>query len=370
MPPRKDDDDQSLSDAAHEPLPGDILRLPLRRTSEQVGRTGVLQAFRELGFPLRADLQKFLRLPPRMVRGIHAETEFYDPMSMQPFPMRQEDAPAYCFDRGLAAPTWVRLRYVSVVRERDTSSLVFIDAPRDLFLKEDLSCQDAICEKIYDAIVSPSLSSESAASPPEPARYTPVRIRNDLEARILSNREANLRNVADAFGALVAQERAPAPAEMQLEARKAIWELSGFRAQAKSEMAAVVRELCKGSFPPDYDLRIARLALAMYWLDKTQEMLDASKKRDNPALTSLFQCAFEAIRSMLDRDYFTKSSRQIIDDYLDNEATIRACASCSGVELTSLELAVKRYMKKVADEIDSLPDPATMPAPGPKVTKG
>jgi hypothetical protein len=91
-----------------------------------------------------------------MVRGINAETEFYDSMSVQPFPMREEDSPADCIDKGLPAPEWVRLRYVSIIKEGEKSSLIFIDAPRRIFLKEDISRQDVICSKIYDAIISPS----------------------------------------------------------------------------------------------------------------------------------------------------------------------------------------------------------------------
>jgi hypothetical protein len=184
------------------------------------------------------------------------------------------------------------------------------------------------------------------------------RVLNELEKRILTNRETNLRSVVQGFGVLVEGERSKAPAEMQLDARRTAWELSGFRSQMKGEMEGVVRELCKGGYPADFDLRLERLAVAMYLLDKTGEMLDAATERKNPALTALFTSAFASIRRILDGGFFSKSPERIIDDYLDNEATIIACASCSGVQMMSLGLAVKQYKKKAADTLDSLPDVA------------
>jgi hypothetical protein len=157
MPARRKDDMAKTGDAAaKEARGGEILKFPRRTVSEQVGREGVLQAFRSLGFDIGPALQKFLRLPARMVRGINADVEFYDSMSVQPFPVREEDSPADCIEKGLPAPSWVRLRYVSIVKEGEKSSLIFIDAPRRIFLKEDISRQDDISSKIYDAIISPS----------------------------------------------------------------------------------------------------------------------------------------------------------------------------------------------------------------------
>ena len=184
------------------------------------------------------------------------------------------------------------------------------------------------------------------------------RVLSEQELRILDNRQANLGSVVRGFSALVDGDRSRAPAAMQLDARRTMWELTAFKGQMKTEMEGLVRELCKGGYPADFHLRIERLAVAMYLLDKTGEMLDAATERKNPALTSLFTSAFASIRRILDKDFFSKSPERIIDDYLDNEATIIACASCSGVQMMSLGLAVKQYRKKAADTIDSLPDVA------------
>ncbi len=156
MPVRRKTDSVKAGGAAEKPAGGEVLKFPKRSASEHVGREGVFHAFRTLGFELGPELRKFMRLPDRMVRGINAETEFYDTLSVQPFPMREEDSPADCFAKGLPAPSWVKVRYVSIIKEGEKSSLIFIDAPRGIFLKEDISRQDVISSKIYDAIVSPS----------------------------------------------------------------------------------------------------------------------------------------------------------------------------------------------------------------------
>jgi len=153
---RKKDGSRKNGGAAEKPPGGELLKFPKRGMSEHVGREGVFQAFRTLGFELGPELRKFMRLPDRMVRGVNAETEFYDTMSVQPFPMREQDSPADCFAKGLPAPSWVKIRYVSIIREGEKSSLIFIDAPRGIFLKEDVSRQDVISSKIYEAIISPS----------------------------------------------------------------------------------------------------------------------------------------------------------------------------------------------------------------------
>lgn len=189
------------------------------------------------------------------------------------------------------------------------------------------------------------------------------RLLNERELRILNNRESNLKDVVRGFKALVDGEYSQAPQSIQIDARRTRWELTEFRSLMGREMECLARYCIQyRKFPPDNDIRVARIALAMYLLDKTEEMLDAAIERKNPALTSLFISAFASIRNIIDSEYFRKTPGRIMDDYLDNESAIVACAACAEVPLLSLQLALREYHIPAADAIDevadSLPDVA------------
>lgn len=136
------------------PHGGMVLKFPSRAMVEPIYSKGVVLAFSSMGADLMVELQKFMRLPAMMMRGVGSDMEFYGPLSTPPFPMREEDSPAYCIEKGLPAPPWVKDRYISLVSEGEALYVVFIDAPRKIFLKGDLSRQDEICETIYDKIIS------------------------------------------------------------------------------------------------------------------------------------------------------------------------------------------------------------------------
>ncbi len=165
------------------------------------------------------------------------------------------------------------------------------------------------------------------------------------------NRRSNLRAVVKGFRGLVETNNVRTPAEFELETRKIMWELSPFRADMRKEIASIAAMLRKGDFPDDFDIRIARLALAAYLLDKSQEMLDVAIERKNTSLTALFGTAVSSIRNILDESYFTKTPQRILGDYLDEEAPILACAESTGVRLLQFSDAVQRYQMEVAYEM-------------------
>lgn len=155
MAQRRKTDAGKTPGQAEKPPGGEVLKFPSRAMVEPVYSKGVAQAFGSMGADLLPELQKFMRLPAMMLRGTGSDLEFYGPLSSPPFPLREEDSPSACLEKGLPAPPWVKDRYLSLVQEGESLFVVFIDAPRKIFLKGDLSRQDEICEKIYDAIISP-----------------------------------------------------------------------------------------------------------------------------------------------------------------------------------------------------------------------
>ncbi len=176
--------------------------------------------------------------------------------------------------------------------------------------------------------------------------------RNGDEKRILENHKSNLAEVVKKFRVLVEADRFRTSTAPKIDPRKGIWELSPFRADMKREMTEIARMIDSGEGPQDLDVRIARLALAMYLLDKSKELLDAATESRKPSMTVLFHMAISAVSNILDPAYFKKTPDRIIQDYLNGQAAMVACAECAGVQLHTLEAAVKQYQDKAAREIE------------------
>lgn len=181
---------------------------------------------------------------------------------------------------------------------------------------------------------------------------------NEREKRVLANHQRTLRSAVRSFKDVVEKDRSRAPSASKLDARRYMWQFSSVRQSMQDEMEDIVRSLCKGIAPDDLDLRIARIALAMYLMDTCQDMLNAAIEKGNTSMVSVFHTAFEATRKILSDDYFTKGKKRIINDFLDGELPIKACAECAGMSLLSMESAVARYKMRVADELDAIPDVA------------
>jgi hypothetical protein len=131
----------------------DILRFPARRGAEPVDRKEALEEAEKAGFPIKTEVQRMLRLPARLVRGIVEKLEFYDELSVQPFPHRNEDSPSYCFDNGLPAPKWIEKRYLAFEEKEGRKFITFVDATRDVFVKGELGEQEQLAEKIYNRLI-------------------------------------------------------------------------------------------------------------------------------------------------------------------------------------------------------------------------
>lgn len=132
---------------------GDVVRFPARKDFDSVPREGVVDLLSSYGFEISPKLLPLLRIPPTMVRGNDEKMEFFDVLSIPPFPYRPEDSPSHCFDEGLDAPSWVKSRYLSIVGEKGSLKLVFIDTSRHIFLKEAITEQDRIASKLYEKVV-------------------------------------------------------------------------------------------------------------------------------------------------------------------------------------------------------------------------
>jgi tRNA(Ser,Leu) C12 N-acetylase TAN1 len=165
---------------------------------------------------------------------------------------------------------------------------------------------------------------------------------------------ADLREEIERFKLDAEREPRGFSRSMGIEARRELWDFTPARTALREEIAelsTIFRR--RDTLPEDLDLRIARAAIALYLLDKADELLNLALETKRKGSLSLFSNAAAGIRSVLGPDYFSKGAKRIIKDYLEGEVALTACAESLGAGLPTLEQAVKDYKAKVASEIDA-----------------
>lgn len=174
------------------------------------------------------------------------------------------------------------------------------------------------------------------------------------DARLLGARQDSLRALAAAFKSGVEQDRLPAPRAMREEALSGMWNFSATRERIPEQIA----ELCvyfrsRRPGPEDHgmNLRIMRISLALYLLDKAGEISKKFVASENLGtnITSLFTAARKGVERLLDERYFSKSRDDILSGYLEAEPALASIAGVLGVQLPCLGDAVAEYKGRVAD---------------------
>ena len=174
------------------------------------------------------------------------------------------------------------------------------------------------------------------------------------DARLLEARQGSLRALAAAFKSGVEQDRLPAPQAMREDALSGMWNFSATRERIPEQVA----ELCvyfrtkrPGLEDHGMNLRIMRISLALYLLDKTGELSQKFVAADNRGtkITALFTTARKAVERLLDERYFSKSQDEILTGYLEAEPALASIASVLGAQLPCLMDAVAEYKNRVAD---------------------
>lgn len=106
--------------------------------------------------------------------------------------------------------------------------------------------------------------------------------------------------------------------------------------------------------PADFDLRIARISLAVYLLDTLGKMLEHADARKTESLYSGFESARKAVLEFLADGYFAKSAEEILRSYPKCEQALVPAASRCGVQVLEPEHAVESAKMKVAEMIDEI----------------
>ena len=132
---------------------GTMFSFPQRKETEEISKDDAIQLLAASNVNISPNLLQLLRLPRHLIRGMIESFEFFDFMSAQPFPSKSEDSPSFCFDRDLSPPAWIKQSYLSITEEKNGKYLTFIDVPRGIFIKKELSKQDEIASHIYEKMM-------------------------------------------------------------------------------------------------------------------------------------------------------------------------------------------------------------------------
>jgi hypothetical protein len=110
----------------------------------QISRGDCIALLKEHGVELSSTLLQLMKLPAYLFRGTNAELEFYDPLSVPPYPYADEHSPSKCYDKKKSAPSWVSGHYLGLEDKGKKRYLIFVDARRFVFLKEEIGKMDEI----------------------------------------------------------------------------------------------------------------------------------------------------------------------------------------------------------------------------------
>jgi hypothetical protein len=174
------------------------------------------------------------------------------------------------------------------------------------------------------------------------------------DMRVIETRQSNLKALADGFKSMMERGKKPAPQGLREDAFTGMWNFAKVRQQIPDEVKSLEQYICyfgPGPDDPELNERIARICLALYFLDKMEQISRAVLKDGGLEKVALFSVARERVEAILSEDFFTKSPRRIINDYLDAEYSLAPLASACSVQLLPLDDAIAKYQKSVASMV-------------------
>jgi hypothetical protein len=165
----------------------------------------------------------------------------------------------------------------------------------------------------------------------------------------------NLRSAIDAFKRAIERDTLRAPAGMKLDARSGMWEFAQIRKETEEEIRRLSGYFTTGlPLPSGFEAEFWKVCVALYLVERTEKMLEESVKLDKPSSVALFCSAKEAVGRVLDSFYYFKPLDGIVDDYMDGEVAIAACAESCGVKLIPFESVMKEYEERVRLRINAI----------------
>src|SRR5512143_2734152 len=176
----------------------------------------------------------------------------------------------------------------------------------------------------------------------------------EMEAALKAHR-GNLRSAIDAFKSAIERDNKRAPAGMKLDARSGMWEFAQIRKETEEEIRRMAGYFTTGlPLPSGFETEFWKVCVAIYLLERTDRMLEESVRLNKPSSVALCCGAKEAVRKILDAFYYFKPFDNIIDDYMNGEVAIAACAESCGIDIIPLESVMKEYEEAVRLRINAI----------------
>ncbi len=94
-----------------------------------------------------------------------------------------------------------------------------------------------------------------------------------------------------------------------------------------------------------------KLALAYFLIDRTKKLREIALKTNRLTLFSLYSSLRNRVCEVLAGAYYTKTSAEILDDYISIEPLLAACSELCGLAVPAIEEIMDEYKARIADEI-------------------
>ena len=116
-----------------------------------ISKKDLLNELTRVGTELPPGLLKLLKTPTYMKKGFNGK-EFFDVLGEQPSQPTAEEQPVYCYKNRLGTPSWIKRWYIGFHEEEGTKKLVFIYAPKKIFVMCNLeNAMETIAAEMFRA---------------------------------------------------------------------------------------------------------------------------------------------------------------------------------------------------------------------------
>jgi len=174
-----------------------------------------------------------------------------------------------------------------------------------------------------------------------------------LAIELFAARKARMKDLTRQFKDNMERDSTIARADFRAESFSGTWRFAEKRKEIQGQITSLAVIFRDGlPLPEDFDIRIARLSVALYLLEKVQEMRDAAMRMKNTTVVALFDMVRRKVEGILDQNYFSKSKDQIIREFFDAELELTACAKCCNIQVLEIWDVSEKYKMKVATLVD------------------
>lgn len=180
---------------------------------------------------------------------------------------------------------------------------------------------------------------------------------NEVDARRIKEEQIcqeNTKPVFNNFNYAAGPDRSSIPLPLIENPSDGMQKLSKVKEAIHKQISAIgTMPNPKSSPSSELDTRITKIAVAMYFVDKIEEMAEVVNWEKDAVLASYFNAAYRRVIEILGESFeffFSKSIEQISKEYMDAEATLASCAARCGSQFLKFDEAVKCYRKKLEEE--------------------